>query len=150
MSNFGRQSPKEHSCIIISKSMHWLRKRSRLKVFSILSSGSHLVQRSGTVWAILVDSHVRNIPVKLFQNLSTDLAEEVLKSLFLFIALVAILFNVAERLSNFGRGSSKEHSCEIISKSIHWFRRRNRLKVFLFLALVAILFNEAERFEQFW
>ena len=31
----------------------------------------------------LVDSHLRNIPVKLFQNLSTDLAEEVVKSLFL-------------------------------------------------------------------
>ena len=44
---------------------------------------------------ILVDSHLRNIPVKLFQNLSTDLAEEVVKSLFLFIALAAILFNIA-------------------------------------------------------
>ena len=32
--------------------------------------------------------------MKLFQNLSTDLAE-VVKSLFLFIALVAILFNIA-------------------------------------------------------
>ena len=40
----------------------------------------------------LVDSHLRNIPVKLFQNLSTDLAEEVIKSLFLFIALSAIFF----------------------------------------------------------
>ena len=27
----------------------------------------------------MVDSHLRNIPVKLFQNLFTDLAEEVLK-----------------------------------------------------------------------
>ena len=34
--------------------------------------------------------------MKLFQKLSTDLAEEVVKSLFLFIALAAILFNVAE------------------------------------------------------
>ena len=34
--------------------------------------------------------------MKLFQNLSTDLAEEVVKRLILFIALVAILFNVAE------------------------------------------------------
>ena len=32
---------------------------------------------------------------ELFQNLSTDLAE-VVKSIFLFIALAAILFNVAE------------------------------------------------------
>ena len=37
LSNFGRQSPKEHSCIIISKSMHWLRRRSRLKVFLFLA-----------------------------------------------------------------------------------------------------------------
>ena len=29
-----------------------------------------------------VDSHLRNIPVKLLQNLSTDLPEEVNKSLF--------------------------------------------------------------------
>ena len=43
---------------------------------------------------------------------------------FLFLALVAILFNGVEALGNFGRGLSKEHSCEIISKSIHWFRRR--------------------------
>ena len=34
--------------------------------------------------------------MKLFQNLSMDLAEEVVKSLFLFIALAAILFNAAE------------------------------------------------------
>ena len=88
--------------------------------------------------------------MKLFQNLSTDLAEEVVKSLFLFIALAAILFNVAEPFEQFGRGSPKKHSSEIISKSIYWFRRRSRLKVFLFLALVAILFNGAEQFEQFW
>ena len=43
----------------------------------------------------MVDSHLRNIPVKLFQNLSIVIAEEVVKSLFLFIALAAILFNVA-------------------------------------------------------
>ena len=39
--------------------------------------------------------------MKLFQNLSTDLAEEVLKSLFLFIALAAILFNIAESFEQF-------------------------------------------------
>ena len=36
LSNFGGQSPKEPSCIIISKSMHWLR-RSHLKVFLFLA-----------------------------------------------------------------------------------------------------------------
>ena len=34
----------------------------------------------------LVDGHLRNIPVKLFQNLSTGLAEEVVKSIFLFFS----------------------------------------------------------------
>ena len=49
----------------------------------------------------MVDSHLRNIPMKLFQNLSNDLAEEVVKNLFLFIALAAILFNVAEFFEQF-------------------------------------------------
>ena len=39
--------------------------------------------------------------MKLFQNLSTDLAEEVVKSLFLFIALAAILFKIAELFEQF-------------------------------------------------
>ena len=52
----------------------------------------------------MVDSHLRNIPVKLFQNLSIDIAEEVVKSLYLLIALAAILFNVAESFSNFVEG----------------------------------------------
>ena len=75
LSNFCRQSPKEHSCEIISKtdlaeevvksiflfialaailfsvaeSTRWLRRRNRFKGFSIFSSGGHLVQWSGTV-----------------------------------------------------------------------------------------------------
>ena len=39
--------------------------------------------------------------MKLFQKLSTNLAEEVVKSLFLFIALAAILFNVVESFEQF-------------------------------------------------
>ena len=35
--------------------------------------------------------------MKIFQNLYTGLAEEVVQNFFLFIALVAILFNRAER-----------------------------------------------------
>ena len=38
-----------------------------------------------------MDSRLRNIAVKLFENLSTDLAEEVVKSLFLFIALATFV-----------------------------------------------------------
>ena len=46
--NFGRESLRNHSCIIVSKSISWLRRRSRLK--------------------FLVEGHPRNLPVKLFQN----------------------------------------------------------------------------------
>ena len=49
----------------------------------------------------MVDSHLRNIPVKLFKNLSTDLTEEVVQSLFLFIALAAILFKIVESFEQF-------------------------------------------------
>ena len=34
------------------------------KDFSIFSSGGHLVYRSGTILAILVESHLGNIPMK--------------------------------------------------------------------------------------
>ena len=36
----------------------------KFKDFSIFSSGSHLVYRSGTILAILVGSHLGNIPMK--------------------------------------------------------------------------------------
>ena len=52
-------------------------------------------------------------------------------------------------LSIFGRGSPKEPSCKISSKSMHWLRRRSHLKVFLFLTLAAIMLNGAERFSNF-
>ena len=64
-------SPEYHWNQIISKSVHWLSRRSPLKLFSIYSPGGHFVQQSGTVRAIFVDSHLRNIPVQLFQNPST-------------------------------------------------------------------------------
>ena len=77
-----------------------VKEEKSLKGFSIYSPGGHFVKQSRTVSAILVDSHLRKIPVKLFQNLSTNLAE-VVKSLYLFIALAAILFNVAESFERF-------------------------------------------------
>ena len=45
--------------------------------------------------------------------------------------------------------SPEYHWNHIISKSVHRFSRRSRLKLFLFIAMAAILFNRAERFEQF-
>ena len=82
-------------------------------------------------------------------NLFTGLEGAVVLSFFPFIALAASDSTKLNDLSNFGRGSPKVHSCIIISKSIHWFRR-SHLKGFLILALVAILFNRVERFERFW
>ena len=57
------RSPEYHWNQIISKSVHRFSRRSRLKLFSIYSPGGHFVQQSGTVWAVFVDSHLRNIPV---------------------------------------------------------------------------------------
>ena len=56
----------EHSCEIILKSAHWPRRKCGLNVFSNFSFDDHFVQRSGTILAILVESHPRNISVKLF------------------------------------------------------------------------------------
>ena len=65
-SNFRKRSSKEHFCEIILKSDNWSRRRMSFKGFSIFSSGGHFVQRSGTIIAILVEGHPRNISVKLF------------------------------------------------------------------------------------
>ena len=65
-SNFSRGSSKKHSCEIILKSANWPGRRCCLKGFSIFSFDGHFVQRSGTILAILVEGHPRNIRVKLF------------------------------------------------------------------------------------
>ena len=57
--------PKEHSGEIILKLAHWPKRRCRLKGFSIFSSDGHFVQRSGTILAILVEGHPKNISTKL-------------------------------------------------------------------------------------
>ena len=61
-----RGSSKEHSCEIILKSIRWPRRRCCLKGFSIFSSDGHYIQRSGTILAILVEGHPKNISIKLF------------------------------------------------------------------------------------
>ena len=109
----------------------------------IFSSGGHFVQQSGIILAILIEGHPKNR------------CEIILKSghwprrchlkVFLFLDLVAILFSRADQFSNFGKGSPKEHFCEIIFKLVYWSRSKCHLKFFLFLALVAILFSKAEQ-----
>ena len=88
--------------------------------------------------------------MKLFQNLATDLAEEVVKSLFLFIALAAILFNVAESFEQFWQRVTQQTFLYNYFKIHPLVQEKKSLKVFQVLALAAILFKEAEWFEQFW
>ena len=66
------------------------------KGFSIFSFDGHFVQRSGTILAILVEGYPRNISVKLFCNRPIGLGEDVVLLVFLFLALAAILFSIAE------------------------------------------------------
>ena len=53
--NFGRRLHEEQFCEIILNSNQWFRRRSCLKIFLIWSSGSHFVQPSRTICAILVE-----------------------------------------------------------------------------------------------
>ena len=68
--------------------------------------------------------------MKLFHNLSTDLAEKVVENFFLFIAWRPYFSTERNGLSNFGRRLAKEHFSEIISKSVHRFSRKSYLKLF--------------------
>ena len=62
-----------------------------------------------------------------------------------------MLFNGADEFDNFGGRSAEEHSCDIVSKYVHWFSRRSGFKLFfLFIALVAILFNRVELLQYFF
>ena len=72
-----------------------------MKVSLFLALAAILFNRADWFEQFWYTVTLRNIPVKLFQNLFTNLAEEVVKSLFLFIALAAILFNVAELFEQF-------------------------------------------------
>ena len=88
-------SPEYQWNQIISKSVHWFSRRSRLKLFSIYSPGGHFVQHSRTVLAIFVDSHLRNIPVLISKSMHWLRRRSHLK-VFLFLALAANLVNGAE------------------------------------------------------
>ena len=52
--NFGRRHHEEQFYEIILNLDQWFRRRCRLKIFHIWSSGSPFVQRRGTICAILV------------------------------------------------------------------------------------------------
>ena len=88
--------------------------------------------------------------MKLFQNLSSDIAEEVVKSIFLFIALAAILFNVAELFEQFWLRVTQETFLYNYFKIHLLVLEKKSFKGFSIFSSGGILFNGAERFEQFW
>ena len=55
-----------------------------VKSFFYIKPWRHLVQRSATIWAILVEGHKTIIPVKLYQNRPSGYRDVVFKLFFLF------------------------------------------------------------------
>ena len=64
--NFGRRHHEDQFCDIISNLDLWFRRRCRLKIYLIWSSGGPFVQWSGTICIILIKGILRNNSVKLF------------------------------------------------------------------------------------
>ena len=64
--NFGRRHHEEQFCENILNLDQWFKRRCRLKIFLIWSSGSPFVQRSKTICAIWVEGIMRNNSLKLF------------------------------------------------------------------------------------
>ena len=101
-------------------------------------------------------SHPRNSPVKLFQNLTSSFGEED----FLRISscpckkppFTRVMFRNRSKFHSFCKGSSKEHSCQIISKSDQWFQRRrfskDCLNKFHFVAMATKVFDGIKFCEQ--
>ena len=100
LSKFSRELPKEPSCEIISKSDYRFGRRSHLKLFSFYGLGpfcstehNHLIYFGRG----LAKEHFCEFISKSVHRFSRG---SCLK-FFLFIALVAILFNRAERFEQF-------------------------------------------------
>ena len=98
---------------------------------------SHIYWQIKILWIIFEKGHPKNIPVKLFQNLTSGFREED----FLRISSCPYsarsphspepcLWMDQNFVNNFWKGSPMEHSCEIISKSDQRFRRRRFFKNF--------------------
>ena len=65
--NFGRRHDEEQFCEIILNLDQWFMRSCHLKIFLIWSLGCPFVQRSRTIFAILVEGIMRNNSVKLFR-----------------------------------------------------------------------------------
>ena len=82
MNNFWKGSPKEHSCEIISQSdkRFWRKKFFNNFFVHIVQKApihqSHIYRQIKILRTIFEKGHSRNIPVKLFQNLTSRFEEE--------------------------------------------------------------------------
>ena len=101
--NFGRGHHEEHFCENILN--HGFRRRRRLKIFLILSSGGPVVCQSKTICAILVEGIMRYIYVKLFLKFKD------ISYLELCWHFCLVEWN---HLCYYARGHYEEHFCEII------------------------------------
>ena len=108
----------------------------------------HFVLWRGTIYAILVEGIMKNIYViEIVLNLGQCFRCHL--KIFLFSALLAILFTKPKWFVNFDRGLYAELSCEIIFNLGQWFWSCH-FKIIMFLALVTILFSRVKPFMQFW
>ena len=95
---------------------------------------SHVYGRIKVSRTVLEKGHLRNIPVKLFQNLTSSFGED-------FLRISSCPYSARSPHSpepcfwanqnfanNLWKGSPMEHSCEIISKSDQQFQSRRFLK----------------------
>ena len=97
---------------------------------------SHVFGRIKISQTIFENGHPRNIPAKLFQNLTGDFGEDFLRissgpySARSPHSPEPCLWTDQNFANNFWKGSPKEHSCEIILKSDQRFWRRRFFKNF--------------------
>ena len=96
---------------------------------------SHVYGRIKILRTGFEKGHLRNIPVKLLQNLTSSFGEEDFLRIYSCPYSArsppftrAIFLADQNFANNYWKGSPKEHSCEIISKSDQRFQRKRFLK----------------------
>ena len=94
--------------------------------------------------------HIRNIPVKLFQNISNSSGEKLFKGVSIFLLWQSSCSAEQSRLCNFGKRSPKNMPVKLLKICLP-VQQEKAFKFFFFqfLALTAILFSRAEWFETF-
>ena len=97
---------------------------------------SHIYRQIKILRTIFEKGHSRNIPVKLFQNLTSSFEEEDFSRISSCPYSARsphspepYLWTDQNFANTFWKGSPKEHSCEIISKSDQQFRRGDFLRI---------------------